>query len=168
MCVCFQRRRVHDNATYVPYAQMPACPLWSMRVFSLTLDCYGVFAIRFYTMTTPPLARSPDLMRLHQDTAVRLALTVCGKWKDQKEDPSTVILSLNASIVIFSGNIGSRSFHPTRTWCGDFDCHFVITSYGDIVSICPHPTVVRHLTLIIFALLPTVTSCSRGKFIATW
>ena len=43
MC-CLQRRRVHHNANYVPYAQLPACPLCSIRS-SLTFDCNGVFAI---------------------------------------------------------------------------------------------------------------------------
>ena len=26
-CICFQRRRVRHNANFVPYAQIPACPL---------------------------------------------------------------------------------------------------------------------------------------------
>ena len=30
MCVWCQRRRVHHNANYVAYAQMPGCPLWSI------------------------------------------------------------------------------------------------------------------------------------------
>ena len=34
-CVCFQRRRVRHNANYVPCAQMPACPLWSICLESL-------------------------------------------------------------------------------------------------------------------------------------
>ena len=41
MCVCFQRRRVRHNASYVPFAHQ--------RVASLTLDCNGVFAIEAHS-----------------------------------------------------------------------------------------------------------------------
>ena len=33
MCACLQRRRVRHNANYVPYAQMPACPLSSIGLY---------------------------------------------------------------------------------------------------------------------------------------
>ena len=35
MCVCLQRRRVRHNANYVPYAQIPDCPLSSRLLESL-------------------------------------------------------------------------------------------------------------------------------------
>ena len=35
MRVCFQHRRVRHNENYVPYGQMPVCPLCSISLESL-------------------------------------------------------------------------------------------------------------------------------------
>ena len=65
MRVCFQRRRVHHNANYVPYVQMPVCHVRNLHCnihvaaenkHSLppfgslaSLDCNGVFVINVYS-----------------------------------------------------------------------------------------------------------------------